>query len=79
MFSTSTEFESERGHSKFSAYALLEHNWDFHEAAKALGRLGYGEQGTPADVRKRLATGASHKTEDTSRPEPMALEAFSTA
>lgn len=42
VFSTSTDFESERAYSKFSAHALLEHSGDFRTAAKALKRQGYG-------------------------------------
>jgi hypothetical protein len=41
-FSSSTGFEVERGYSKFSAYALLNHAGDYHAAAQALGTLGYG-------------------------------------
>jgi len=41
VFSTSTMFEPERGYSKFSAYALLEHGGDFSAAAKALAEQGY--------------------------------------
>jgi hypothetical protein len=36
VFSTSTEFDSERGYSKFGAYAILSHNGDFSAAAKEL-------------------------------------------
>ncbi len=42
VFSTSTEFESERAYSKFAAYALLKHRGDFSAAAKALSKDGYG-------------------------------------
>lgn len=40
VFSTATVFETERGYSKFSAYALLEHTGDFSVAAKALAEQG---------------------------------------
>ena len=44
VFSSSVpEFETERGYSKFSAYAILNHEGDFATAAKALGAQGYGE------------------------------------
>jgi hypothetical protein len=43
VFSTSTIFESERGYSKFGAFALLEHNGDHQAAAKALAGMGYGD------------------------------------
>lgn len=42
VFSTSTGFESERGYSKFSAYAMLNHHGDFRAAAHELGLQGYG-------------------------------------
>ena len=44
VFSTSTEFESERAYSKFSAYTQLEHGGDFHAAAKELSQKGYGNR-----------------------------------
>ena len=44
IFSTSTEFESERGYSKFAAYAVLNHEEDFGAAAKALAARGFGDQ-----------------------------------
>jgi putative DNA primase/helicase len=43
VFSTSTIFEAERGYSKFSAFALLEHGGDFNAAAEALAKQGYGQ------------------------------------
>lgn len=42
VFTTSTEFESERPYSKFAAIALLEHGGDYSAAAKALAGGGYG-------------------------------------
>lgn len=45
VFSTSTDFESERGYSKFSAFTLLNHNGDFEKAAADLLRKGYGSNG----------------------------------
>lgn len=42
VFTTSTEFESERPYTKFGAYALLEHGGDHSAAAKELRRQGYG-------------------------------------
>jgi hypothetical protein len=41
-FSTSTEFEANRGYGKFSAYALLEHRGDFRAAASCLRDQGFG-------------------------------------
>ena len=43
FFSSSTEFESERSYSKFAVHTLIHHNGDFQEAARALGKEGYGE------------------------------------
>jgi len=42
VFSTSTEFEAERGYSKFSAYTILNHGGDFQGAARELNAKGYG-------------------------------------
>ncbi|HZA21609.1 MAG TPA: bifunctional DNA primase/polymerase [Dehalococcoidia bacterium] len=47
VFSTSTAFESERGYSKFAAYALLKHGGDFKAAAHDLAGRGYGNSATP--------------------------------
>jgi hypothetical protein len=44
VFSTSTEFEAERGYNKFSAYSLLAHGGDFKAASRELRLLGYGQQ-----------------------------------
>lgn len=44
VFTTSTDFESERPYGKFAAYALLEHGGDYSAAAKALVASGYGSQ-----------------------------------
>lgn len=46
VFSSSTNFQQERGYSKFSTYALLNFNSDFSAAAKELVNLGYGELDT---------------------------------
>jgi putative DNA primase/helicase len=43
VFSTSTAFESERGYSKFGAFALLKHGCDFPAAARVLAFQGYGK------------------------------------
>jgi putative DNA primase/helicase len=44
VFSSSTIFDQERGYSKFSTYAILNHQGDFSAAAKELVKIGYGEQ-----------------------------------
>lgn len=41
VFSTSTVFEAEKGYTKFSAYALLNHNGMFAAAARELAESGY--------------------------------------
>lgn len=46
VFSTSTLFEAEKPYTKFAAYALLNHDGDYHAAAKTLAAQGYG---TPAE------------------------------
>ncbi len=43
VFSTSTDFDAERGYDKFGAYALLNHGGDLAAAARALASQGYGE------------------------------------
>lgn len=45
-FSSSTVFEPGKAYPPFGVYACLNHNGDFSEAAKALYKLGYGEQKT---------------------------------
>lgn len=42
VFSTSTEFDTERPFTKFGAYALLEHGGDHSAAARTLRGQGYG-------------------------------------
>ena len=42
VFTSSTEFESDRSYSKYAAYAILNHGGDFSSASKELARLGYG-------------------------------------
>jgi putative DNA primase/helicase len=54
VFTTSTEFESEKPYTKFGAYALLNHGGDHSAAASALRRLGYGEP-APEPVRHLTA------------------------
>ncbi|KKN71069.1 hypothetical protein LCGC14_0424860 [marine sediment metagenome] len=50
VFSTSTNFESERAYSKFSAYGILNHAGDFEAAAKDLQLLGYGGKAPQSDL-----------------------------
>ena len=44
-FTSSTEFDEERGYTRFAVYAILEHGGNFTEAARALKAQGYGAQG----------------------------------
>lgn len=46
VFSSSTDFDTERPYSKFAAYAHLEHNGDYAAAAKQLAADGYGKAPT---------------------------------
>jgi hypothetical protein len=57
VFSTSTVFESERGYSRFSAYALLEHGKDYAAAASALAAQGYGRTATPSHTAEVVSEG----------------------
>ena len=43
-FTSSTEFEPETSYSKFGVYTLLDHGGDFHKAALALAKQGFGQQ-----------------------------------
>lgn len=42
VFSSSTEFETDKPYSKFAAYTHLNHSGDFKAATKALSEAGYG-------------------------------------
>lgn len=50
VFTTSTEFTSEKPYTKFGAYALLNHSGNHSDAARELRRQGYGAP-TPEPVR----------------------------
>ncbi|MEV0608095.1 phage/plasmid primase, P4 family [Polymorphospora rubra] len=58
VFSSSTEFDTERPYTKFGAYALLEHGGDHSAAARALRRDGYGTPLPPAADAERAALAA---------------------
>jgi Bifunctional DNA primase/polymerase, N-terminal len=51
VFSTSTPFDIEGTHSKFDAYALLNHDGDYEAAAADLGKQGYGSPPSSRDWR----------------------------
>ena len=55
VFTSSTIFEPNRSYTRFQAYAFLEHNGDFRDAAKELAAEGYGDQRT-GDIRLLLGT-----------------------
>ena len=48
VFSTSTPFETERGYTRFAAYAVLEHNGDQRAAGRDLYAQGYGKRREPS-------------------------------
>lgn len=59
VFTTSTEFESERPYDKLGAYALLEHGGDLTAAVRALGKAGYGTAPQQATSSPTPATAAA--------------------
>lgn len=77
VFSSSTEFEVERGYNRFSAYAILEHNGDWKAASTELRRRGYGEQIVSASLGRLSTNGANgthqNGTSDTPTPFPPTL------
>ncbi len=60
VFSTSTEFDTERPYSKFAAYTLLNHGGDYSAAAKQLRRDGYGTPPADSDPVLRLVHNSGH-------------------
>lgn len=69
VFSTNAEpFEEEECYTKFHAFALLEHDGDFHEAAVELRRRGYGKATRPARRgRSKRRRTRSHRSRRRSR------------
>jgi putative DNA primase/helicase len=63
VFSTSTEFDEERGYGKFAAYTLLEHAGDFTRAAAALADKGYGTKRASPDAEPTTPAPAFHLTD----------------
>jgi hypothetical protein len=55
-FTSSTDFDPNKSYNKFAAYAFLNHNGDFTEAARTLASKGYGRQteAIPATEPKKL-------------------------
>ena len=50
VFTTSTIFQAETPYTKFGAYALLNHNGDYQQAARQLANDGYGTPNNPGDI-----------------------------
>jgi hypothetical protein len=78
VWTSSTTFEPERGYNPFSTYAHLNHGGDFAEAARSLGRQGYGEPSTRTQLVTRWSTnGASdHTKEQTESSDGLLLTDF---
>ncbi|MFB9777302.1 phage/plasmid primase, P4 family [Brevibacterium otitidis] len=55
VFTSSTEFETEKAYSKFAAYTLLNHGGDYSAAARDLAKKGYGRQAPRREVTMRPA------------------------
>jgi putative DNA primase/helicase len=67
LFSTSTQFDADRGYSRFSAYTILEHKGDFVAAAKTLFARGYGkpaQSSSSAEVHDRSSLAAQGEAPD---------------
>jgi P4 family phage/plasmid primase-like protien len=62
VFTTSTEFESERTYTKFGAYAVLSHHGDHAAAAKQLRKDGYGSPTAYTDNVLTLIPGGASQT-----------------
>lgn len=83
VFTTSTDFDSERAYGKFAAYALLEHGGDHAAAARALAARGYGSRAArphnlrnPHNDRSALYSEDNEDSADAARPweEPIPLD-----
>ena len=74
-FTTSAPpFEAETSYPPFSVYGLLKHGDDFAEAARQLGREGYGDQ-TPPAVKRALRSVAAVEPEPEAVPPPCDTDA----
>jgi putative DNA primase/helicase len=58
VFTSSTEFDSERAYSPFTAYAILEHGGNYKNAASDLAGRGFGTRMTSAPIPGQRDTGA---------------------
>lgn len=74
VFSSSTDFEPERGYSKFSAWSLLEHGGDFSAAASEAALLyGYDDSGAHVDVDAILENHVKRKSKPDKDKFPLEL------
>ena len=69
VFSSSTEFDTERPYSKFGAWALLEHGEDYGKAAKELRAQGYGSALPPRRTRPTRNRDEDQGDDERDRPE----------
>jgi putative DNA primase/helicase len=69
VFSTSTEFEGNRGYNPVQVYTQLKHNGDFSAASKALYAEGYGTRRTEQNIDEEPPT----PDEWLSEPKPLDL------
>jgi hypothetical protein len=57
VFSTSTQFELNKGYKPFAVYTVLEHGGDFKAAARQLSAEGYGETGAVSKIASKVKQG----------------------
>lgn len=70
-FTTSTEFEANRGYNKFAVYTILNHNGDFRAAASSLREQGYGhEKQYPRVILSHASSQASDDSVERAPEEP---------
>lgn len=60
VFSSSTQFELNKGYKPFAILALLEHDNDFSAAAKQLIKDGYGESGAVGKIAGKVIKSLGH-------------------
>lgn len=74
VFSSSTEFEPERGFNKFAVYTYLNHHGDFEAAATALGGDGFGSKPEDKFIEERpLKIKNKKTTEQAADVDPCAI------
>ena len=57
VFTSSTEFDADRGYNPFSVYSILNHKKNFADAARQLGKDGYGDRPVTLTAGANGATG----------------------